>query len=69
MITKDITIPSFGHAEVQGICKIKGHTKRVYVVMEPPEKVFAESVIATNTYTELKLGFVYETCPQDKLWF
>ena len=41
--TKQVTIPPIGCKQIKGVPKIKGHTMRVHVVVEPIEDHFNDS--------------------------
>ena len=54
-LTKAVTIPANGELQVTGVTKVKGHTKRCHVIVEPyGEK--QERCNMTPVYTDLKPG-------------
>ena len=50
--TKLVKVLPFESTEVKGLTKIKGHSKRINLIVEAPDKVFT----VTNTYMDIKLG-------------
>ena len=54
--TKRIAILPIETVKVQGLTKVRCHTKRVHVVMEAPVQHYSEQDITTLTYTEPRLG-------------
>ena len=55
-LTKTVEIPPFSTIQVQGITKVKGHDKKVNIIVEPKSNVYNFSVTAVPSYAHLKPG-------------
>ena len=55
-LTKTVEIPPFCTIHVHGITKVKGHDKRVNIIVEPRNNGYNPSVVAVPSYACLKPG-------------
>ena len=55
-LTKSVEIPPFSTKQVQGMTKVKGHNKKVNLIVEPTKNKPNSSALAAPSYTILKLG-------------
>ena len=55
--TKKVVIPAFSTIEVSGMSKVKGHSKKVHIIVEgSQESKLPSSILVTNTYGQLQAG-------------
>ena len=54
--TKIVKLPPLGSIEIKGVTYIRGQSKHIKLIVEPPERGFSSSLFTTNTYTEIKPG-------------
>ena len=55
-LTKKVEIPPFCTIQVHGIMKVKGHDKRVNIIVEPKSNGYNPSVVAVVSYAYLNPG-------------
>ena len=55
-LTKTIEILPFHTINIHGITKVKGHDKRVNIIVEPKNNMYNPSVVAVPSYACLKPG-------------
>ena len=55
-LTKTIEIPPFSTKQIKGMTKVKGHDKKVNLIVEPMKKRSNVSVLAVPNYTVLQPG-------------
>ena len=55
-LTKTVEISQFCTIQVHGLTKVKGHDKRVIIVVEPKNNGYSPSVVAMPSYANLKPG-------------
>ena len=53
-LAKTVEIPLFSTIQVRGITKVKGHEKRVNIIVEPKSNVYNSMVTAVSSYAHLK---------------
>ena len=54
--TKKVVIPPLETVQVHGLTKYHCHSKRIHVIADQPQNSFANQLVTTSTYTELKPG-------------
>ena len=54
--TKKVVIPLLETVQVHGLTKYHCHSKRIHVIADQPQNSFANQLVTTSTYTELKPG-------------
>ena len=55
-LTKTVETPPFSTIQVHGITKVKGHDKRVNLIVEPNNNVYNPSVVVVPRYANLRPG-------------
>ena len=55
-LTKTIEIPPFRTKQIQGMTKVKGHNRKVNIIVEPVKNGLNTSIVAVPSYTSLKPG-------------
>ena len=55
-LTKTVEIPPFSTIQVHGIMKVKGHDKRVNLIVEPKSNICNPSVVVVPSYANLRPG-------------
>ena len=55
-VTKTVEIPPFSTIQVHGTTKVKGHDKRVNLILEPKDNRYNPSAVVVPSYANLRPG-------------
>ena len=57
-LNKTVEIPPFSTKQVHGIMKVKGHDKRINLIVEPKNNIGNPLVVAVPSYANLRPGSI-----------